>query len=74
MVATLLLPLHESTEETLMRGAPAHAVLHTNVVLLITILSIRTPVEETLLSDAMRHFNWTFCPLAAAGILIVESI
>ena len=74
MVATLLLPLHESVEETLMRGAPAHAVLQTKVVLLITILSIRTPVAETLLSDAIRHFNWMFCPLAAAGRLIVESM
>jgi len=34
--------------------------------------SIHTPVDATLLSLAMRHFNWAFWPLAAAGRLIVE--
>ncbi len=33
--------------------------------------SILTPVAATLLSEAMRHFNCAFCPLAATGSLIV---
>ena len=72
MVATVLLPLHESTVEVLMRGAPAHAVLHTKLMLVTDIESTRTPAApaaETLLSLAARHFNWTFCPAAAAGKL-----
>jgi hypothetical protein len=35
--------------------------------LLIETSSIRTPVEDRLLSEPMRHFNCTFCPPAAAG-------
>jgi hypothetical protein len=40
--------------------------------LVIAMSSTRTPVDETLLSLAMRHCNWAFWPLAAAGRLIVE--
>ena len=72
MVATMLLPLHESTVEVPMRGAPAHAVLQTKLVLLTDMVSTRTPaapVAETLLSVAARNFNWTFCPAAAGGKL-----
>src|SRR5205085_2462500 len=32
--------------------------------------SILTPVEETLESDAIRHFNFTLWPLAPAGMSI----
>jgi hypothetical protein len=42
--------------------------------LVIATSSTRTPAApeaETLLSVAARHFNRTFCPLAAAGRLAV---